>query len=212
MALPGDDLNPGRTRQSTQAITINAPSGTVWQWLVQVGQDRAGFYTYTWLENLLGVNIHNANEIHPEWQHLEVGDSWRLAPPDYLWGIGKDAVTPVLMSERGHALVLEMWGAWVIEPIDEHRSRLIVRSQSTSSSAVADVATKMVLDPVVFTMARRMLLGLQARAEGRLDAPAALMAIAHLGWAATGITVAALFVSQRRRRYWLPFPALAAIQ
>ena len=50
MALPGDDLNPDRTGQSTQAITISAPSDVVWQWLVQVGQDRAGFYSYTWLE------------------------------------------------------------------------------------------------------------------------------------------------------------------
>ncbi len=75
MALPGDDVNPDRTRQSTLAITINAPSDVVWQWLVQVGQDRAGFYTYTWLENLFWADIHNVNEIRPEWQHLAVGDA-----------------------------------------------------------------------------------------------------------------------------------------
>lgn len=206
MALPGDDLNPGRTGQSTQAITINAPSDVVWPWLVQVGQDRAGFYSYTWLENLIGVDIHNANEIRPEWQHLAVGDGWRMVPPDYLWGLGKDAVTPVLISEPGHALVLEMWGAWVIVPIDEHTSRLIVRGQSGPASLV----TKMLWDPVVFTMERRMLLGIKARAEGRPEAPAALMAIAQLGWAAAGITVAGLFVSQRRR-YWLVLPVVAAL-
>jgi hypothetical protein len=96
MVLPGDDVNPDRTGQSTLAITINAPSDVVWQWLVQVGQDRAGFYSYTWLENLIGADIHNANEIHPEWQKLAVGDAWRLVPPGYLWGLGQNSFSRCL--------------------------------------------------------------------------------------------------------------------
>jgi hypothetical protein len=84
MILPGDNLNLDRPGQTTQAITVNAPPGVVWHLLVQIGQDRAGFYSYTWLENLIGVDIHNADSIHPEWQHLAVGDGWRMAPPDYL--------------------------------------------------------------------------------------------------------------------------------
>lgn len=207
MVLPGDDVNPDRTGQSTLAITINAPSDVVWQWLVQVGQDRAGFYSYTWLENLIGADIHNANEIHPEWQKLAVGDAWRLVPPGYLWGLGQNAASPVLISEPGHALVLEMFGDHVIVPIDEHTSRLIVRGQSGPASLV----TTMVVEPMVFTMERRMLLGLKARAEGRPEAPAALMALAQLGWAAAGIIVAGLFVSQRRRRYWLVLPVVVAL-
>lgn len=208
MTLPGGDLHPYRTGQSTQAITINAPPDVVWRWLVQVGQDRAGFYTYTRLENLIGVDIHNVNEIRPEWQHLAVGDAWRLAPPDYLWGVGKDAVVPVVLSEPGRALVLKsLWGAHVIVPIDAHTSRLLVRGASGSASLV----NTLLWDPVIFTMEKRMLLGLKARAEGRPDAPAALMAIAQLGWAAAGIAVAGLFVSQRRRRYWPVLPVVAAL-
>jgi hypothetical protein len=207
MALPGDDLIAEGAGQSTLAITIHAPPDVVWQWLVQIGQDRAGFYSYTWLENLIGADIHNADEIHPEWQHLAVGDGWRLAPPDYLWGLGKEAVSPVLISEPGHALVLEMFGSHIIVPIDEHTSRLIVRGQSGPASLV----TTMVWDPVVFTMERRMLLGLKSRAEGRPEAPTVLMAIAQLAWAAAAITVAGLFVSQHRRRYWLVLPVVAAL-
>lgn len=208
MILPGDELQPKRTGQSTQAITINAPPAVIWQWLVQVGQDRAGFYSYTWLENLIGVDIHNANEIHPEWQHLAAGDAWRLAPADYLWGLGKDAVVPVVLSEPGHALVLEgLWGAHVIVPINAHTSRLLVRGQPGSASLM----TKLLWDPVVFTMEKRMLLGLKARAEGRPEALAPLLAIAQVGWAAAGITVATLFMSQRRRRYWLALPVVMAL-
>jgi hypothetical protein len=207
MALPGDDPNPDRAGQSTLAITINAPPEVIWQWLVQIGQDRAGFYTYTWLENLLGIDIHNADEIHPEWQHLAVGDVWRLVPEDYLGGLGRDAASPVLLVDPGRALVLEMWGAHVIEPIAENTSRLIVRGQASPANAMKT----MLVDPIVFTMERRMLLGLKARAEGRPDAPPVLMAIAWFGWAVAGIAVAGLFLSERRRRYWLALPVVAAL-
>jgi len=207
MALPGDELLPKDTGISTKAITINAPPEVVWQWLVQIGQDRAGFYSYDWLANLTGADIHSADEIHPEWQHLVVGDGWRTVPAGYLWGVGKDALSPVLMIEPGHALVLEMFGAHVLVPVDEHTTRLIVRGESSPANPLMT----MIVDPIVFTMERRMLLGLKARAEGRPDAPAALMAFAHLGWIAAGITVAVLFVIERRRRFWLVLPTVAAL-
>lgn len=206
MALPGDELHPDPTGHSTQAITIHAPADVVWRWLVQIGQDRAGFYTYTWLENLVGADIHNANEIHPEWQTLAVGDLWRVVPPDYLGEVGKDAGFRVLFSEPGHALVLEVMGAFVLVPVDENTTRLLVRGEA----APANVMMRFVVEPVVFTMARPMLLGLKARAEGRLVAPAALMAIAQLGWVGAGIAVAALFLS-RRRWFWLALPLAAAL-
>jgi hypothetical protein len=207
MALPGDDLlaDPGRT--STLAITINAPADVIWQWLVQVGQDRAGFYSYTWLENLLGSDIHNTDVIRPEWQQLAAGDSWRMVPPDYLGGVGKDAVDPVLLVDPGHALVLKMFGAHVLLPLDAHTTRLIVRGQASADSLL----NTMLVEPVVFTMERRMLLGLKARAEGLPDAPVALNIIAQIAWAAAGIGVAALFLSQRRRRFWLALPVVAAL-
>ena len=207
MILPGDELYPDRTGLVTQAITINTPPNVVWQWLIQIGQDRACFYTYTWLENLLGADFHNADEIHPEWQNLAVGDGWRLLPSDYLGSVGKDAVVPLLINQPGYALVFEMFGAYVIEPIDENTSRLLVRGYSGSTNLM----TVMVLDPVVKTMERRMLLGLKARAEGRPDAPPILMIIAYLGWSTAGISVAYLYLSQRRRRYWLVLPILAAL-
>jgi hypothetical protein len=206
MVLPGDNLLD-HTGQSTWAITINAPADVVWQWLVQIGQDRAGFYSYDWLANLTGADIHSADEIHPEWQHLVVGDGWRTVPADYLWGVGKDALSPVLIIEPGYAIVLEMFGAHVLVPVDEHTTRLIVRGESSP----ANLLMIMIVDPIVFTMERRMLLGLKARAEGLPDAPPALIAITYLGWAAAGITVVYLFLSQRRRRYWLVLPLAAAL-
>jgi len=207
MALPGDDLIPHNGGQSTLAVTINAPAEVVWQWLVQVGQERAGFYTYTWLENLVGADIHNTNEIHLEWQRLAVGDAWRLVPADYLGGVGKDAAAKVLIVESGQVLVTEIFGAHVLVPIDESTTRLIVRGESSPSNLLITMLWK----PIVFTLERRMLLGIKARAEGHPDVPLVLMAIAQLGWVVAGMIVAGLFLSHRRRWLWLALPVLAAL-
>lgn len=207
MALPGDDLIPVGSGKSTKAITIHAPPEIVWQWLVQIGQGRAGFYSYDWLANLTGADIHSANEIHPEWQQLTAGDGWRTVPPDYLGDLGKDAVSPVLRIEPGHALVLEMFGAHVLLPIDDGSTRLVVRGET----GPANPLMMMIVDPIVFTMERRMLLGLKARAEGRPDASGVLKATAQTGWIAAGIIVAGSFLSQRRRWFWLALPVVASL-
>ena len=68
--LPGDDLIPAPLYATTHAITVQAPAEAVFPWLVQIGQNRGGFYTYDVLENLFRLDIHSADRIHPEWQDL----------------------------------------------------------------------------------------------------------------------------------------------
>jgi hypothetical protein len=79
-ATAGDELIGEARYRSTHAITIQAPSRQVWPWLVQMGQGRGGFYSYDWLENFLGLHIHNAESIRPALQNLVVGDQIRLVP------------------------------------------------------------------------------------------------------------------------------------
>ena len=84
MALAGDSFIPANTVVSTRAITIHAPAARVWSWLVQLGQERGGFYSYDWLENLFMAKMHNANHIVPEWQQPQVGDRVAMmANPPY---------------------------------------------------------------------------------------------------------------------------------
>jgi hypothetical protein len=78
-ALPGDELVPNAPLCATHAVTINAPIDQVWPWLVQIGQGRGGFYSYEFIENALGADIHNANRILPEFQNLKMGDQVPLA-------------------------------------------------------------------------------------------------------------------------------------
>jgi hypothetical protein len=96
--LPGDELVPDPAYSTTRAVTVEAPAEAVWPWVAQVGQDRAGFYSYEWLEDLAGCRITNADRVHPEWQKRAVGDGVPLRPSIAL---------PVSHFEPGHALVLK---------------------------------------------------------------------------------------------------------
>ena len=78
--LTGDHWIPLPLFKTTRAISIDAPAEKIWPWLLQIGQQKAGFYSYTLLENLFGLQIQNASSIHPEWQDLEKGDLVRLHP------------------------------------------------------------------------------------------------------------------------------------
>jgi len=43
--LPGDELFPVYAGEATHAITIHAAPDKIWPWLMQIGQDRSGFYS-----------------------------------------------------------------------------------------------------------------------------------------------------------------------
>ena len=175
---PGDDLIPDPRYETTHAVTINAPADAVWPWLVQIGQERGGFYSYEWLENLLRLDIHNADRIIPEFQHLEVGDTMSLAPDNaapltvavlepsraLVWRTGP----PDHPLEPGDYLRGELAATWayLLDPVDADRTRLTVRWRSAwEPSALGSVPNGLVLEPSHFIMERKMLLGIKERAE-----------------------------------------------
>lgn len=152
--LPGDELVPDAVMQTTRAVTIDAPTDVVWAWLVQIGQDRGGFYSYEWLENLAGCRMRNAQELRPEWQHRAVGDVVLLHPRH-----GQR----VALIEPERVLALEGWGAWVLEPLPGGRTRLLARGRTPGG--VAAVYDVLLVELPHFVMERRMLLGIKERAE-----------------------------------------------
>ena len=79
LRLPGDELLERADGVSTRAITIDAPASAVWPWLAQMGPSpRGGAYTYDWIENLLGLDMHSADSVLPEFQKPEIGDTIAL--------------------------------------------------------------------------------------------------------------------------------------
>ena len=167
-ALPGDDFLRGDAPRMTRAITIAAPVDEVWSWLVQIGEDRAGFYSYSWLERLAFTDMHNADHIEPAWQARARGDTIWLA--QRYGDLGRE-VAAVL--EPGRALVMvgprdfdaiecgdKAAGSWgfFLEPIDDDHTRLIVRSSG------GPVGTPL-FDVIHFVMEQKMMRGIKDRAE-----------------------------------------------
>jgi hypothetical protein len=161
--LPGDALLSDPDVVTTRAVGLAVPPSAVWPWLVQMGPGRAGAYTYDWIENLMGLDMHSADEIHPELQHMQVGDAWRL---------GKNGpVLRVTELDPESALVLcSDDGNWVWSFVLTHRasgSRLISRNRirQPGASWVARALFRYFMEPGSLVMERKMLLGIKERAE-----------------------------------------------
>ena len=169
MTLPGDEFVPVANYRIDHAITIDAPREAVWPWLIQIGQDRGGFYSYTKLENAVGAQITNANSIVREWQTRRVGELVPTVPENYLGGIFGRLGCKVLQVIPGQALVLEGWGAFVLVPINTNQTRMIVRTRAEAHPTLSGVATApfrvLVYEPAHLIMERGMLRGIKRRAE-----------------------------------------------
>jgi uncharacterized protein YndB with AHSA1/START domain len=177
LSLPGDraDRNPALELQ--YAVTIDAPPEAVWAWLVQLGQDRAGFYSYDWLERLFGADVHNVNEIRAEWQDRRPGDFVRATQPNYLWGLlGNDIGWTVTEVEPGRALVLRNWGAFVLQPTGTNQTRFIIRTTVGDPGTPPWMAglDMMTFELPHFIMQRRMMLQIKRLAEEGTSAEAAM--------------------------------------
>lgn len=180
---PGDDLVAEPRWAWTHGITIDAPAATVWPWVAQVGVNRGGFYSYQWLENLVGCQVDNAEAVHPEWE-LKLGDPLVLHP--------RAPALRVTRLDAGHYFVASAEvqqtpdsgasadsasagsGPWVrfswlfwVEPLTDARCRVISRARYACSE---DLATRLMngpllLEPVGFAMDRRMLKGIKQLSE-----------------------------------------------
>jgi hypothetical protein len=174
-SYPGESAIPSPSATMTLAVDVDATPEEVWPWLVQIGQDRAGLYSYERLENLFGLDIHNADEVHPEWQDLVAGDRVVVVPPGRM-GMPDGYAFRVDEVEPPHHLVLRQtppehpWNAvwtFTIEPRPGGRSRLVSRSRAERQHGMPGVVAAVagwVMEPVVVLMTRRMLLGIAERA------------------------------------------------
>ena len=181
-SLPGDQLIPKPKWMWTHAVTVNATADQVWPWLVQMGQGRGGFYSYEFLENLTGCNIHNADRIIPELQNLKIGDGIKLHP--------KAPPLPMTLIEPRRSLVLHAkdyapdnqsnhparsktknafsssWGFY-LDSIDDRATRLIIRWKVSYNPTIKNRLGygPLLVGPIGFAMDRKMLLGIKKRAE-----------------------------------------------
>jgi hypothetical protein len=157
--LPGDELLEKADGISTRAIGIDAPPSAVWPWIAQMGPSpRGGAYTYDWIENLLGLDMHSADRVLPEFQHPEVGETL---------GYGSSRMR-VERVEREHVLAWRSEdGNWVwtfiLEP-HNGSTQLISRNRFRLPSLSARLGM-VPMEPASLVMERKMLRGIKLRAE-----------------------------------------------
>ena len=172
--LPGDERAGAPQRAGDRAIAIEAPADVVWSWLVQIGQDRGGFYSYASLENAAGVRVTNATQIVPAWQNVREGDFVRATPPDWLSGRFGDRIGwEVDHVEEGRLLALRYW-IFEVEPTSKTTSRLHVRTHTEDVPVPIAPLVFMIFEPAHFVMERAMLRGIKDRAEHGERTPATL--------------------------------------
>lgn len=157
--LPGDDLVRQAGFDATRAITIAAPRELVWPWLVQVGVNRAGWYSYDLLDNL---GRPSARRIIPELQHLDVGDILPMSPD------GRSGIR-VVTIDPGRSMV---WGdpgnvtwSWLLEPVGDDATRLLTRIRVRYRWLHPSILFGLLIEFADIFMIRRMLLNVKERAE-----------------------------------------------
>ena len=160
--LPGDELLADPDVVSTRAVTIAAPPSAVWPWLVQMGPgERGGAYSYDWIENLLGLDMHSVDRVLPQFQHVAAGD---VVPDRH----GKpwlrfERVEPERMLALRSADGSWVWSFVLVEQAGW--TRLLSRNRiRTGRSPFARLGLGLMV-PGSLVMERKMLLGIRARAE-----------------------------------------------
>lgn len=169
--MPLDERIPFPSLASTRATTIKARPEQVWPWIVQMGEPpRAGFYSYTWIERLQGLNIENTARILPDYQTLNVGDSLDAAGNMIVL-----AVKPGRFVALGPPADCDwLESTWVIAlyPLGDNSTRLVTRLKGRMNFRLMLRALPptvwpfwLVIEPGVFVMERRMMLEIKRLAE-----------------------------------------------
>jgi hypothetical protein len=161
---PGDELVPDPWTRAVRALTVNAPAARVWPWIMQVGRERGGFYSYTWLENLIGGDIRNVYQLIPGLPDRQVGETVWMGPRDRFGGRARMMVAQV-QFQRAMVLVpptdVEHVWSFVLEPASDHVTRFVMLSLAAKPRIVDRVFWEL----AHFVMERKMMLTIKHLAE-----------------------------------------------
>ena len=177
---PGAELVPDGERGATMAVTIEAAPDQVWPWLVQMGGDRGGWYSWDRLDN---GGRPSAQEVHLEWQDLALGDyvkywrssgpvdAWEVAALEPNWFLGLRGLTDLRgrnldpKQPRPSAYIEGLWG-FLLNEVSGGRTRLVVGGyQAIRPRWLGRFVFYWLYIPVTWIMQARMLAVLKRNIE-----------------------------------------------
>lgn len=176
LALSGDYLTGGRMR--TRSVLIHATPQKVWPWIVQLGQERGGFYSYTWLENIFQADMHNVYELRYELQYPRIsGDTVWLAAKENYKGKGFQILAQLIPDSsfvmvsgedyeriQNHKKAMGSWGIYLY-PENAESTWLIARSSGGDESLGVRVLRYFTFEIPHFIMEQKMLRTIRSLVE-----------------------------------------------
>jgi hypothetical protein len=146
---------------------------------MQIGQDRSGFYSYSFLENLAGCDMPKVEHLVPEWKPRTEGETVWFATPRRFEGRGR-MVAVLVQPQRSFVMVSpgdwerlragwhaqEAFWSFTLEPVGNGQSRLIARVRNGPPTTLASRATgRLFWEPMHFVMEQKMLRTIKNLAE-----------------------------------------------
>ena len=163
-SLPGDELVLSPNIGYTRAISVNALPEQIYPWIVQLGAEKGGWYSYEWFEtNVLRCQNTNADRIHEEWQGLKVGGKVKMCPDENMppaYEVARmDPDQAIVLGHQDGDQWVEVW-QFVLVPQQDGSTRLVIRSRSEMGGWFWNI-----MRPGEFIMMRGMMQGIKERAE-----------------------------------------------
>ena len=166
---PGDSIVIDPKTKTTIAVTINEPPSSIWPWVAQMGLNKGGFYSYTWLENIFGCKLHNADAIHPEWQNVNQGDIEPVCDAAAKKNM-PGWIVAVLIQNKAFVYKINSDSSWTmgyyIDSMDAGHSRLITRMRYSAPQTLGEfISEKAWLEWAHCIMQRGSIKGIKRRSE-----------------------------------------------
>jgi hypothetical protein len=178
LTLPGDTLVANAVHH-TRAVLVAATPDKIWPWLLQLGQERGGFYSYTWLENLFAADMHNIYALRSDLQQpRNVGDTIWMANKNRYWGKGHQVIAQLIPNKsfvmvgdedyeslRGGKKAMGSWSIYLYQE-NQNSTWLIARSSTSKNTGIFNkILSYFTFEVPHFIMEQKMLRTMRDLAE-----------------------------------------------
>jgi hypothetical protein len=162
LSLPGDTLVVKSDFNATRVITIDAPAEKIWRWIIQIGSQRAGWYSIDWIDN---GGKKSAEVIVPSFQNIEVGQFIPFTPDQKkgMWVKEFREYQYILWTDRQNNAT---W-LWYLISV-QGKTRLLTRLRTTYQWKGFWIIYNILVDFGDILMMSQCMKGIKRRAENEL--------------------------------------------